>query len=190
METVTACRSFKRKSNSNLAAERPDTAFLAFSDVSNNRTVQISTRVQFSFVLWNCKIKYTRWFWEMGLCRQFHWTANLGYLEAYKCHFETRNWTFGPHITRILLYFLFCPLHLILRFHRTLLKWWPTSNSNKKGPDDALHRQLDTYYVYLYYIVELQYMYVAASLISALKMIKRMSQTWVPIPTPLYIIFP
>ena len=53
--------------------------------------------------------------------RHFQGTANFGYLEAIKCHFEARNGKFGQILSRIQSYFIFCPLHFILLFHRTLL---------------------------------------------------------------------
>ena len=47
--------------------------------------------------------------------RHFQGTANFGYLEAIKCHFEARNRKFGPIVTRIQSCFIFCPLHLTVK---------------------------------------------------------------------------
>ena len=38
--------------------------------------------------------------------RHFQGTANFGYLEAIKCHFEARNRKFGRILTRIQSYFI------------------------------------------------------------------------------------
>ena len=48
-----------------------------------------------------------------------HGTANLRYLEAINCHFGVVYVKFGPFLSRIQSYFIFCPLHYILRFHGT-----------------------------------------------------------------------
>ena len=47
--------------------------------------------------------------------RHFQGTANFGYLEAIKCHFEARNGKFGQILSRIQSYFIFCPLHLAVK---------------------------------------------------------------------------
>ena len=55
--------------------------------------------------------------------RHFHGTyGNLGYSDTYVPFWRLKkNWTFGPFLTRIQSYLIFCPLYFILRFHRTLL---------------------------------------------------------------------
>ena len=50
----------------------------------------------------------------VGNCH-FQGTANFGYLEAIKCHFEARNGKFGQILSRIQSYFIFCPLHLAVK---------------------------------------------------------------------------
>jgi len=45
--------------------------------------------------------------------RHFQGTANFGYLEAMKCHFERlENENLGRILRRSQSYFIFCPLHL------------------------------------------------------------------------------
>ena len=45
----------------------------------------------------------------------FAGTANFGYLEAIKCHFEARKGKFGQILSRIQSNFIFCPLYLAVK---------------------------------------------------------------------------
>ena len=47
--------------------------------------------------------------------RHFQGTANFGYLESIKSHFEARNRKFGQILSRIQSHFIFCPLHLAVK---------------------------------------------------------------------------
>ena len=71
--------------------------------------------------LWCFRLLY-RWR-ILTVCTSFS-LANLGYLEAIRCHFEAKNGKFGSNFSGIQSYLIFSQLQFTLHFHRTLLAFF------------------------------------------------------------------
>ena len=77
-----------------------------FFSVLNFEPISVVFRESVRKNAWDC-------FEKKGFAgnRHFQGTANFGYLDSIKCHFEARKWTFRTILTRIQSNLIFCLLH-------------------------------------------------------------------------------